>query len=104
MALTCTLDGLAHVVSDDAAVAGIIAGRGVYTALCGHGVHAAAMICSAGHPCPHCTQQVQEKLDATVGAMGSRSRTLRGWFNRFLGRRRAATSRNRQQQRRRQAA
>ena len=64
--LTCTLDGLAHVISADAAVAGITAGRGTYTALCGHTVYAAAMICSAGRPCPRCAQQLAASVAAPV--------------------------------------
>lgn len=57
--LTCTLDGLAHLVSDEAAAAGIVARQGTYTALCGHTVHAAALASSLGRPCPLCAQQAQ---------------------------------------------
>lgn len=57
--LTCTVDGLAHLVSDEAAAAGVVARRGTYTALCGHTVHAAALASSLGRPCPLCDQQAQ---------------------------------------------
>lgn len=57
--LTCTVDGLAHLVSDDAAAEGVAAGRGTYIALCGHKVHAAAMVCAAGRPCPRCDRRVE---------------------------------------------
>jgi len=81
--LTCTLDGLAHVVSDDAAVAGIAAGRGTYTALCGHTVHAAAMICSAGRPCPRCTQQIQASIAAAAAREPQRG--FRARLQRLVG-------------------
>ncbi|MGH3937672.1 MAG: hypothetical protein ACRDTG_03410 [Pseudonocardiaceae bacterium] len=57
--LTCTVDGLAHLVSDDAAAAGIAAGRGTYIALCGHTVHAAAMVSAIGRACPRCALHVE---------------------------------------------
>lgn len=57
--LTCTVDGLAHLVSDEAAAAGVVARRGTYIALCGHTVHAAALASSLGRPCPLCDQQAQ---------------------------------------------
>lgn len=54
LSLTCTVDGLDHLVSDEAAAAGITAGQGTCMALCGHTVHIAPLVCSAGRPCPHC--------------------------------------------------
>lgn len=57
--LTCAVDGLAHLVSDDAAAAGVVARQGTYTALCGHTVHAAALASSLGRPCQLCDEQAQ---------------------------------------------
>src|ERR1700753_3847231 len=45
--LPCAVAVLAHVVSDEAAAAGIADRSGTYTALCGHRVHAAALICAS---------------------------------------------------------
>lgn len=74
--LTCTIDGLAHLVSDDAAAAGVAAGRGTYGALCGHTVHAAALVSSAGRPCPRCAAHF-ETLHATVEVATRRTRRIR---------------------------
>lgn len=77
--LTCTIDGLAHLVSDDAAAAGIAAGRGIYTALCGHPVHAAAMVSATGRPCPRCalhTEAIGEPVGRRRGG-GGRTRLRR---------------------------
>lgn len=57
--LTCTMDGLDHLVGDDAAPAGIAAGLGTYTAICGHTVYAAAMVSPPGRPCPSCRSRHQ---------------------------------------------
>lgn len=87
--VTCTMDGLAHLISDDAAAAGITAGRGIYTALCGYSVHAAAMVSSAGQPCPRCTVYfeahcAEESPKPLSGRSRRRSRTGRNRFRRLL--------------------
>ena len=41
--LTCTADGLDHLVSADAAAQGIAARQGTYTAMCGHLVQCLAI-------------------------------------------------------------
>jgi hypothetical protein len=74
--LTCTIDGLAHLVSDDAAAAGVAAGRGTYTALCGHTVHAAALVSSAGRPCARCGLHL-DALRAEAGVETSNRRFRR---------------------------
>jgi hypothetical protein len=87
--LTCAVDGLAHVVSDEAAAAGIADRSGTYTALCGHRVHAAALICASGKPCPQCAQQVE----ASLASVPRQATVRRGWqvrLRRLLGR--ASTS------------
>jgi hypothetical protein len=57
---TCTVDGLDHLVSDDAAVRGIAARQGTYTAMCGHVVYVAALVSCAGPLCPRCAQLAHE--------------------------------------------
>jgi hypothetical protein len=57
---TCTVDGLDHLVSDDAAARGIAARQGTYTAMCGHVVYVAALVTCAGPLCPRCARLVQE--------------------------------------------
>lgn len=57
---TCTVDGLDHLVSDDAAARGIAARQGTYTAMCGHVVYVAALVTCAGPLCPRCAQLAQE--------------------------------------------
>lgn len=82
LSLTCTVDGLAHLVSDAAATAGVAARKGTYAALCGHTVHAAAMVCSAGQPCPRCALHV-----TPLGAGEPRRRRARPFrLRRLLGR------------------
>jgi hypothetical protein len=55
LSFTCVVDGLSHLVSDDAAALGVAVRRGTYTALCGHLVYAAALVSSAGPLCRRCT-------------------------------------------------
>lgn len=50
MSLERTFNGLDHRVSDDAALAGIAAGRGTYKAICGHTVRAVAMVSFPDRP------------------------------------------------------
>jgi len=49
--LTCTADGLDHLVSADAAAHGIAARQGTYTAICGHLVYVAPLVSSPGPLC-----------------------------------------------------
>ena len=52
--VTSLADGRCHRVADDAYTAGPAARRGQYTALCGHAVVAAALICPPGPDCRSC--------------------------------------------------
>jgi hypothetical protein len=70
--LTCTVDGLAYLVSDDAADAGILTGHGACIALCGHTVRIAPMVCPAGRSCPQCAR-LWTVLHAEQGYRGSPS-------------------------------
>jgi hypothetical protein len=84
--LTCAVDGLAHAVSDEAAAAGIASRTGTYSALCGHMVHAAALICATGRPCPRCALQVQTRRTASVPQDTRGTRTWHERLRRLLGR------------------
>ena len=82
---TCTIDGLDHLVSDDAAMLGIAARRGTYTAMCGHLIYVAALVSSAGPLCPRCAQlaqQVQAPVTVPPDRNGGRRRARLG---RLLG-------------------
>lgn len=80
---TCAMDGFDHLVSDDAAMLGIAARRGTYTAMCGHLVYVAALVSSAGPLCPRCAE-LAPQVQATVPSdrNGSRGRARLG---RLLG-------------------
>lgn len=52
--VTSAADGCSHQVADDAYTAGLAARRGRYTALCGHRVVAAALVCPPGPDCRGC--------------------------------------------------
>jgi hypothetical protein len=52
----CTVDGLDHAVSDDAAASCLAARQGIYTAVCEHQVHVTALASSAGPSCPRCAR------------------------------------------------
>ncbi|MGH3912221.1 MAG: hypothetical protein ACRDTC_02235 [Pseudonocardiaceae bacterium] len=67
-------------VSDDAAAAGIAARQGIYMALCGHTVHAAAMVSAIGRPCPRCASQVEAIIEPRRRRGGGRTR-----FRRLFG-------------------
>jgi hypothetical protein len=82
---TCTLDGLDHLVSYDAATVGIAARRGTYTAMCGHLVYVAALASSAGPLCPRCAQlaqQIQTPVTVPFPRNGGRARAR---LRRLLG-------------------
>ena len=52
--VTSGADGRCHRVADDAYTAGLVARSGRYTALCGHRVVAAALVCPPGPDCQGC--------------------------------------------------
>ncbi len=77
--ITCAVDGLAHLVSDDALAAGLTASRGFYVARCGHQVAAAPLISPPGPRCPRCV------LPASRGAVGAPRHRQSGRWRRWLG-------------------
>lgn len=52
--VTSLADGRCHWVADDAYTAGLASRSGRYTALCGHRVVAAALVCPPGPDCRGC--------------------------------------------------
>ena len=54
MAVTSTADGRDHLLSQQATTAGLVAGHGKYTALCGRLVVAAALVTPPGPTCLDC--------------------------------------------------
>lgn len=70
--VTCTVDGLAHLVSDDAAEAGIVTRRGTYGALCGHIVRSVAMVSVAGQPCRRCSLRFDTLRVVVSGQLATR--------------------------------
>ena len=54
MAMTSTADGRDHLLSQQATTAGLVAGHGKYTALCGRLVVAAALVTPPGPTCLDC--------------------------------------------------
>ncbi len=53
-AMTSILDGRDHLLSEQAATAGLVAGHGEYTALCGRRVVAAPLVTPPGPTCLDC--------------------------------------------------
>lgn len=66
--LTCQLDGLTHLVTDEAAHAGRLA-RGTYRAVCGALVRAAPMTVPPGPPCLAC-KIFRSARSARCGGLG----------------------------------
>ena len=56
--VTSATDGRTHRIAEDAYTAGLVAGSGRYTALCGRLVMAAALVCPPGPDCQGCTAAV----------------------------------------------
>ena len=83
--LTCQLDGLAHLVTDEAAHAGRLA-RGTYRAVCGALVRATPMVVPAGPPCLVCEMLRSTRTSLRGGLDMPRRRHRRaGPLRRWLG-------------------
>ncbi|MGH3923681.1 MAG: hypothetical protein ACRDTT_12575, partial [Pseudonocardiaceae bacterium] len=52
--MTCTVDGRDHLVSNQAMQAGLAAGHGQYSAVCGHLAVAAPLVVPPGRTCQDC--------------------------------------------------
>jgi hypothetical protein len=83
--LTCTVDGLDHLVSADAAAQGIAARQGTYTAMCGHLIYVAALVSSAGPLCSRCAQSVTQVGAAVAGQPCRRGQRKRAGLRRLFG-------------------
>lgn len=82
--MTSTLDGRDHLLSQQATTAGLAAGHGEYTALCGRRVVAAALVTPPGPTCLDCETALHR---ATTTSTTSHRRS--GWVARLLHRRAA---------------
>ena len=56
--ITCTIDGVDHLVSDEAAAEGVAARQGTYLALRGQLIPAAALTSPPGPLCSRCVENV----------------------------------------------
>ena len=78
--VTSTVDGADHLVTDVAMAAGLAARRGMFLALCGASVVAAAMVTPPGHWCAPC-QALAQPLITPRSLTASRRRRLVGWLS-----------------------
>jgi hypothetical protein len=83
--LTCTVDGLDHLVSADAAAHGIAARQGTYTAMCGHLIYVAALVSSPGPLCSRCAQSAPQVGAAVTGPPGQREQRELTGLRRLFG-------------------
>ena len=65
-AVTSTLDGRVHLLSEQATTAGVLAGHGEYTALCGRPVTAAALVTPPGPTCLDCETALHRATTAST--------------------------------------
>ncbi|HEY6423538.1 MAG TPA: hypothetical protein VIY28_09895 [Pseudonocardiaceae bacterium] len=85
--ITCGLDNQAHDITDNNLIAGQRAG--VYQALCGHLVSAAALATPLGRPCADCTAIWVARQQTSTAHVARRSRHRRpGPLRRILQSRR----------------
>ncbi|MGH3932411.1 MAG: hypothetical protein ACRDTF_20825 [Pseudonocardiaceae bacterium] len=64
--MTCTVDGRDHFVSNQAMEAGLEAGHGQYTAICGHLAVAAALVVPPGPMCRDCEAALHRSTTASA--------------------------------------
>jgi hypothetical protein len=64
--VTSTVDGRNHLVGDEPAVAGQVAGQGAYVALCGHRVLAAPLVVPPGPTCFDCETALHRTTTVTA--------------------------------------
>ena len=81
-AMTSTLDGRDHLLGEQATTAGLVAGHGEHTALCGRRVVAASLVTPPGPTCLDCETALHR---ATTTSTTSHRR--RRWVTRLLRRR-----------------
>ena len=82
MAMTSTADGRDHLLSQQATTAGLVAGHGKYTALCGRLVVAAALVTPPGSTCLDCETALHRSTTTSTT-----SHRRQGWVARLLRRR-----------------
>jgi len=65
-AMTSTADGRDHLLSEQATTAGLVAGHGKYTALCGRLVVAASLVTPPGPTCLDCETALHRSATAST--------------------------------------
>lgn len=79
--MTSSLDGRDHLLSQQATTAGLAAGHGEYTALCGRRVLAAALVTPPGPTCLDCETALHRAATTSSSRMSHRRQ---GWVARLL--------------------
>jgi hypothetical protein len=91
----CVVDGWDHVVTDDNMAAGIAAGQGKYTAMCGVVIIPDALPAPPGLPCPRCKTVAHPPLAPKLAGqvLARRGHRRPGVLRQWICRRRADRSR-----------
>ncbi len=75
-AMTSTADGRDHLLSQQATTAGLVAGHGKYTALCGRPVVAASLVTPPGPTCLDCETALHRSTTTSTTSHRRRSGLL----------------------------
>ncbi|MDQ3600449.1 MAG: hypothetical protein M3408_04200 [Actinomycetota bacterium] len=75
-AMTSTADGRDHLLSQQATTAGLVAGHGRYTALCGRPVVAASLVTPPGPTCLDCETALHRSTTTSTTSHRRRSGLL----------------------------
>ena len=93
--MTSTADGRDHLLSEQATTAGLVAGHGEYTALCGRLVVAASLVTPPGRTCLDCETALHHSTTTSTTShrhQGLLARLLRRRFPRAGSRSTTAAS------------
>jgi hypothetical protein len=82
--MTSTADGRDHLLSQQATTAGLVAGHGKYTALCGRLVMAASLMTPPGPTCLDCETALHRSTTASTTSHRRRGLVARLLHRRFL--------------------
>ena len=82
-AMTSTADGRDHLLSEQATTAGVVAGHGEYTALCGRLVVAASLVTPPGPTCLDCETALHRSTTTSTTSHRRRGRLARLLHRRF---------------------
>jgi len=88
--VTSTVDGRDHLLGEQATTAGLVAGHGEYTALCGRQVVAVSLVTPPGPTCLDCETALHRATTTT----STTSHRRHGWMVRLRRRFSGASSRS----------